>query len=285
MRYRLTSMPWFKLCFLLGIAVLILVLLMYGILKLGSPDRDVTVYVEDAVSGSWVWKAEVTLNGKKAVGHYMTDFRFTGISGGLVALTVSAPGYQSESIDLKLPGGKPEKPVTVSMTGLSIPGLAGFRVREYWENGRLSAELRPLNDKGEAIRDHPCLDLKVFVRISLPAGVAERGETQTQGLRDENRGMEIAASMVPWFWDSRPESLFRYRFSLPGEPREYSSLAPFVVDYLIFIPDPETDTPDRMEILTREITHLWETGKGIAAIQNAAGEVPLYIITNWNVGG
>ena len=262
-----------------------MVLSVYGILKYGVPDKDIIIHVEDAVSGSWVWKAEVTVDGKKAVGHYTTDFRFNGISDGPVALSVSAPGYRSESIDLELQEGKAHRHSSVRMTGLSIPGLAGFFVSEYWENGRLSAELRPLNDRGEAIRNHPCLDLRVFVRISLPAGVAGKDETKPEHLTGEDRGIEIVASMVPWFWDSKPENLFRYRVALPAEAQEYSDLAPFVVDYLIVVPNPASDTPERMEILSRNVTRLWEEGKDFADILEEAGENSMYIITNWNVGG
>ena len=121
----------------------------------------------------------------------------------------------------------------IDMEGLEIPGLTKFIVFEKADQGDIVTELRPVGADGQAVANHPCLDLWAGCRVFEETRGGERGEQLFEG-------------PVAWSWDASPESLFRYSLRMPGKDLK-ASAAPFlVIDYLILVPDPSRITGDQL---------------------------------------
>jgi hypothetical protein len=228
---------------------------------LGScSDTALVFLLEDSASGSWVWEANVRLQDRLLVSYYQTDAgpvpqKLTHLNTGTSMLSITAPGYAPVSIPVRLTRGRNRLSVPVKMVGLEIPGLHDFSVFESIDNGDIIAQLRPLDAAEKAIVNHPCIDVWVGCVVSEPAGSA--------------RGAVLFRGAVPWAWDARPESLFRYSVRIRSADMEDSPSLTRIVDYLIVVPDPlELSRAQVQEIMAR----VWPSG-GLAAERSLPGRL------------
>lgn len=212
------------------------------LLLLGScSDTSLLLQVQDSASGSSVWDLTVTLQDRLARSFYQTDAgpvpqKLTHLSPGPATLEVSAPGYEPVSLPVRLHRGRNLLAQPVRLVGREIPGLAGFSAFETVTDGNITVQLRPLDAAGKAIIHHPFLDLWIgcVVYEETAGGVPAAAE----GSPAAARGTLLYRGVLPWAWDARPESLFRYSARVPASDLRDAPSLYRVIDYLVIAADP-----------------------------------------------
>ncbi len=264
----------------LAAAVLAVVLL-----AIGRNDASFAFSLRDAVSGGWVWDLTARIQDRVIRGYYQSDagpitYRFTKLKPGKAALTLSAPGYQSLSIPVRLGRGANRLGDPVLMLGLQIPGLDHFLAFETLKGRDIEVQLRPVGSDGRAILNHPCLGLWVGARVFVEMnGVVPAVQEIPSGAA---RGARLFSGALSWSWDPAPESQFRYGAVIPGasmaaDPHPYR-----VIDYLVVVPDPLSITGDELDAL---MSGLWAQDQAdmIAALEKEKGRLRYFVDTSWNV--
>jgi hypothetical protein len=256
--------------------------------------------VQDAVSGAWVWDATTRIQDRILTSYYQTDAgpilqKMSHLSPGAATLAVSAPGYQSISVPVVLRRGKNRLSAPIALAGRAIPGLDSFSVFESVDNGDFSMQIRPLDAAGKAILHHPCIDVWVGCVVSEQAldGVPVRAEEAVGA----TRGAALYRGTLPWSWDAKPESLFRYTAHLSSADVIAAPSLYRVIDYLIVVPDPASITHEE---LSSRMATAWASGGLVAgnptrsrapvmdanlaaALEPLKGRVWFYLITSWDV--
>jgi len=250
-------------------------------------DATLTFQVEDAVSGKWVWDATVRLQDRTLVSYYQSDAgpvpqRISHLGPGQSIALFSAPGYESLSIPVTLHRGRNRLPEPVRMTGVEIPGLAGFGMVESLAGGNVLIQITAADSTGTAIRNHPCIDLWIGCVVS----------EQVSGAAHE-RGKILYRGHPGWRWNGLPESTFRYSARIPSSGIMGPSSAPRVMDYLVVVPRP--DRIPRVEV-EAVMESAWRAGglasgpdasrlsSSIAAFLDAQkGKVRWFFSTSWGV--
>jgi hypothetical protein len=204
-------------------------------------DTTLVFQVQDSVSSSSVWDLSVTLQDRLLRSFYQTDAgpvpqKLTHLAPGPATLEVSAPGYEAVSAPVSLHPGRNVLSQPVRLVGKEIPGLAAFSVFETVANGDITVQLRPLDASGRAITHHPCLDLWIGCMVYEEA--AGGVPVSAEGSRAASRGALLYRGTLPWTWDARPESLFRYSARLAASDLVDAPSLYRVIDYLVIVPDP-----------------------------------------------
>ena len=120
----------------------------------------------DAVSGAWVYDCTDSLQGRVNHGYYQTVFTFRGLKPGASTLEVSAPSYLPQSIPIALARGVNRLRVPLSLVGYEIPRLEQLILFERSSaSDRLEVEVRPRGEDGNAVLNHPALDLRIAGRV------------------------------------------------------------------------------------------------------------------------
>lgn len=239
----------------------------------------------DATSGSFVWAATARCQDRSMPLFFQSDRgpvpqRFVDLAPGPSELVVEASGYRTARLPVRLRRGTNRPPEPVRMTGIDIPGLDHWIVTESADGRDLVVELRPVRSDGTAVLNHPCLDIRVAVLIS----VQEKNGTPTleKTERGAARGKELFQGLVPWEWNASIETTFRYSLRIAGS-RIASNAAPYrVIDYLVVVPNPEKITVAEVDRLLASFR--WENPE--AAIAGLAAErdrVRWQLVTSWNV--
>lgn len=247
-------------------------------------DTTLTFVVRDAVSQSWVYDAKITVGDRVLRSFFQADNApvertLTGLRPGKIVLAARAPGYRAVELPLTLTRGTNRVAEPIDLVGLEIPDLTEILVVIRQAGDALVAEIRPVDSNGSAVLNHPVLDLWIAAMVSVqmdgsePAGAA----TDSGG----SRGEVVYAAEVPWQWDSRPETLFRYTAHIPG-PRVVGGARVFVVDLIILVPQP---APAGAEEIGDAIARLWQSStpdRFIAALQRDE-RFRVFLNTVWNV--
>jgi hypothetical protein len=249
-------------------------------------DTSFSFSVCDTVSGRWVWKASMVLQGRVLDGYFQSTaglrrYRFTHLTPGAAVLEISAPDYQAVRLPLTLHRGANVRPQPIAMTGLQIPGLSQFVVFERIEAGDIVAELRPVSATGAAIVNHPCLDLWVGARVSVQmrSGLPSQ-EAAQDGV---SRGKVLFRGPVAWSWDSAPETVFRYSARIPAVAMAQDPSPIRVIDYLIVEPDPRSLDHKELAALMDHIYGLADPQAMTAALDREKGRLHYFTETSWNV--
>ena len=218
-------------------------------------DATLTFQVEDAVSGKWVWDVTVRLQDRTLVSYYQSDAgpvpqRISHLTPGQSIAQFSAPGYESVSLPVTLHRGKNRMPQPVRMTGVEIPGLAGFSTFESLDGGDVLIQFRPLDSAGTAILNHPCVDLWIGCVVSeqLRGTARARGEILYRG-------------SLRWRWNGLPGSTSRYSARIPSAGIGGPPSAPRVMDYLVVVPRPDRISRAEVDAIMESA---WRDG-GLAA--------------------
>jgi hypothetical protein len=249
-------------------------------------DTTLEFSIRDAVSGKWVWDAVMRLQDRTIVGYYQSDaalitYRFTHLRPGKATLDIAAESYQSVSLPVILKRGQNRLEKPIDMVGLAIPDLTHFYIFESREGEELQAEIRPVNSQGEAIFNHPCMDLWIGCRVSaqMKDGVPVREEVE----EGSTRGPELFRGQIPWTWDPAPETQFRYTARIPvAKIREHPS-AHRVIDFLIVEPDPLSITRAELEQLMAGLFAMNDLAAVSAALDAEKGRLRYLVDTSWNV--
>jgi hypothetical protein len=184
----------------------------------------------------------MTIQDRGMRGYFQSDsgefvFRFTRLKPGVATLDLSAPGYASESIPLKLKRGTNALDGPIGLTGLGIPDLNRFFIFEHAAVEGIACELRPVDSSGMAILNHPCMDLWIgcSVYTQLQDGVPALEESED----GSTRGRLLYRGRIPWTWDPAPETQFRYTALIPNIAVSWDASPYLIVDYLIVEPKPD----------------------------------------------
>jgi hypothetical protein len=244
--------------------------------------------LRDAVSGSWVWNATVTLGTREMRLFYQSDrddprFIFTGLKPGNVSLEVRAPNYEPLILPLHLNPGHNVLKKPLLLKGLEIAGLAGFTMVEKGEGADLDVELRPLGANGSSIPFHPCLDL--WVGVLVCEELADGSPALRSVASGASRGRPLFSGNLPWRWDSAIESGFRYRGTIRGSSLAESAARLLVIDYLVLVPDPVRSTKAELERLMDASPGFGNPRALLDYLEakSAAGAFKFFTATSWNV--
>lgn len=255
------------------------------IVRLGT-DASLEFRLKDAISGRWVWDATIRSQDREIRSFYQADsgdfaFRLTKLRPGASSLELAAPGYQPQSLPLRLKRGRNVLPETIKLVGLEIPDLRGFFVFEHLEVGDIVGELRPVGGNGMAVLNHPCMDLWVgcVVSVQLSKGSPAIEEMETGA----TRGRELFRGEVTWKWDPSPETQFRYSARIPAasiaeDPSDYR-----VVDYLIVVPKPLAITRAELGGLMAKVHSLGDPESMKAALDAEKDRLSWYLDMSANV--
>jgi len=249
-------------------------------------DTSLEFRLEDSVSRKWVWDATARLQDRVSRIFFRSDagpipFVFTHLKQGRSTLTITAPGYESVFVPVRLTRGANRLAQPIEMRGLEIPDLKGFVVFEQPSGGGIIAQLRPLGADGRAVQNHPCLDIRVSCRVSIQAknGVPIQ-EPMDSG---SSRGETVFQGSIPWEWDAMPETVFRYTARIPGNRIRPDPSLYRVIDYLIIVPDPRGITSEEMDTLAAQASQLEKTDELEAFLDKEKGRVRYFLDTSWNV--
>lgn len=238
--------------------------------------------IRDRVSRGTVWNATVTIRDRFLRTYYAGDgdsLRFARLAPGTATLEVSAPNYQPVSVPVTLRRGRNRLAEPIDVIGLRIPGLAHFIVSEDLSGAAPQATIWPISKEGPAVVNHPALDLWIGARISTQlAG----GQGQAAA-----RGAPLFAGELEWSWDHSPDALARYRARLPLEAIAQAGAGPFVIDYLLIVPDPlAIERGEVAAIVAAAWTDSGASGDPASLrtyLAQYADRFDFYVHTSWNV--
>lgn len=248
-----------------------------GLLAALPFDTTLEFRIRDRVSRGAVWNATVTIQDRFLRTYYAgggESLVFSRLAPGAVTLEVSAPNYQPVSVPVTLRRGRNHIAAPIEVSGLRIPGLSHFIVSEELSGATPQATIWPLSEAGPAVVNHPALDLWIGVRIS----------TRRAGGQEAARGETLFAGELEWSWDHSPNALARYRARLPLEAIAQAGAGPFVIDYLLIVPDPLAI--ERGEVAAI-VAAAWTDSGGPAALRSYltryADRFDFYVHTSWNL--
>jgi hypothetical protein len=272
---------WYRRPWLVLIAITCIAAAVFGIFLFADAYSTVSLQFQlrDAVSGSWVWGATVALQGYVNRGYYQIDYEFTHLKPGPAVLEVNASSYLSQKIPLTLSRGNNGIAAPIGLVGYEIPNLKDFILFEQSRGAsEFEVELRPRDIDGQAILNHPALDLMIVGVISAQMQGGEL--TRVPRESGSTRGEELYRGVLSVSWNSLPETLFRYRASVPLEEVAWSPAKYWVIDYVILAPDPRKIGKDELEDLVHRVLVARDPGPILDLYH---GRVRSFLTTSWNV--
>jgi len=273
---------------LIALAVLVALAALAVFLGMSRFDTTLEFRVQDSVSGQWVWNAAVRVQDRFIRAFYQSDagtvpLLFTHLEPGASMLQVSALGYVPVAIPVKLRRGSNRLAQPIRMVGYEIPHLQRFYVFEGLDNGDIVSQIRPVRSDGRAVVNHPCVPLWVAGRVTVQMN---HGRPAVESSETGNvRGDELFQGIIPWQWDSRPETIFRYSARIPGSKMKTDPSLYRVIDYVIVVPDPRRISVPDLDAVMSAAPNLSDA-HGLAAYLDRQGKNLRYFFdTSWNVKG
>ncbi len=117
----------------------------------------------DRSSGMPVYAARVRFDDRSTMLFTTRQFTLRSLSKGTGTLTVSAPGYATQSRRIRL--SRRETRVAIGLEGKEVPGLAGVLVWGEKEGDSLRLDIRLLDTQGSVIERFPLLPFRARVKI------------------------------------------------------------------------------------------------------------------------
>lgn len=264
-----------------GVIICAMVLIAIAV-QLARRETSLEFVLRDAVSRHWVWDATITLQDRVIRSYYQSDRgpiqqRFSGLRPGSAELRISAPSYEPLVVPLTLTRGANTIPQAIEMTGYEIANLERFVVFPVHEGPDVALEIRPVGRDGRAIENHPPLPVWIGARVSSQ----ERDPVEGGAVRGE----ELFRGRLQWEFDTRPETLFRYRARLPAGAIARNPAQRWVIDYLIVVPDTrEIDAREMDRFMDRLIEESEQFSMDPAGLfQDAGLALEAYFYTSWDV--
>lgn len=261
-----------------------LILIIAGIfisLLLQSNRTELEFQVKDSVSGGWVWDVEAVLQNKVINAFYQSDrglvtYTFTDLKPGKAELTIDAPYYQPQEIEVSLKRGKNRLEEPIALVGLEIPGLANFLAFERPLTNGWEITIRPVSHEGKAILDHPALDIWVGVRVSTWSAELSQSFSELQGRPVVYNGP------LSWLWDPFPETQFRYQGYLPYADLRGLPAQSYVMEYLVVVPEPLNITKEEFSTITSRIAVL-PLDQIESYLEAFQGKISIFTDISWDV--
>jgi hypothetical protein len=201
---------------------------------------------------------------------------------GTSVLEVKAPSYIPQTIAVKLSRGTNRLKAPVALVGYEIPKLKDFILFEDWSTaGELGIEIRPRSTDGQAVVNHPALDIRIIGRIS--AQMRNRAYAQAPTESGSARGEELYWGLLSWKWDPLPETVFRYHASVPLSRVAWSPAPYWVIDYVILLPDPRRITAQELDEVSHEVLAVKDPMKIPEILNPYKDRVRTFLTTTWNV--
>ncbi len=272
---------------------LLVVVLLGGIalavyLSTASFDTTLQFSVRDAVSKGWVWNTTMTLQDRVIRGFFQSDagpieYGFKGLRPGAAELAISAPSYEPVKVPLTLKRGRNVLAQPFDLRGLEIPNLDHFILFEEPQGSDLVVEIRPVGTDGQAVLNHPCLDLWIGARVStqMKNGLYVQEETEAGSVRGE----ELFRGRLEWKWDGTPETVFRYSARIPGAQIKSHTAPLRVVDYLILVPKGPVQSAELDPVLKKAWDFRDERELTAYLDREGKDRFRYFITTSWNVKG
>jgi hypothetical protein len=227
----------------------IIILILFFITQHLTTTLEVTVL--DAISKSWVYDSTIRIQNRVIRGFKSLSYTFKNIKTGKYLLSVSAPNYESKEIGVDIHGGKNMVKTPVELRGFAIPDLAGISVFENAKEERISLDIRLIGQNGEAIADHPCLPLKILLRIS-PQVVNNEYGVYEPGMKLE-RGKPLFFGEAEVEWNTNLTEIYRYSGSLLFSSVTATPAPYWIIDYLFLLPNPLKITDEEIEEVIEKI--------------------------------
>lgn len=158
----------------------------------------------DELSQGPVWDAAIVIDGRSTVKFRSTEFRLSKIAPGEHILKVNAPKYLGIRKPITVKGGW--NVVHIAMKGSGIPELEGILAFCEPQEEGLRVEIRLTDSDGVAITNHPAIECRLEVDLSLREGVKP----------PYSKGMQVFAGPLDLFWDGK-DSLARYKGIIPWD--------------------------------------------------------------------
>ncbi len=259
------------------------------IFRITNPtNTSLSFYVQDAVSKNWIWDATITIQNRSIRSYYQSDrgpreYIFTDLQHGDWKMTISAPGYKTIQVPVSLKRGENRREEPIEVMGLEIPGLSHFVMFEEYAGGDLVLEIRPIGINGQAVINHPCMDIWIGARISeqLKDGFPVT-ESFDRGLY---RGKELFNGSVSWNWNGSPETVFRYSAWIPVAQIKESKAPFLVVDYLTIVPNPESVSKEDVLLIVNDIWNSTDGSDIEDELKKHSGDFTYFFYSSWNVEG
>ncbi len=234
--------------------------------------------LQDSVTGSWVWDAEIIFQGKIINAFYQIEtgkkiYRFTNLEKGNWELVVKAPSCRTEIINVSIKNGINKLDNPVIMTGLEIPGLDRFIVVENKSGNKITSELRPVDVKDNVIINHPSLNIAVLALIS------------EQLDQEPYRGKRLFYGTVPWLWNTQIDKAYRYELELPYSVFKELNTKFLIIDYLVIVPDPVNMTKQELDLFLQKAGGYTRVEDVIEFLELNKDKLKYYITTSKNISG
>lgn len=249
-----------------------------------------TFRVVDSVSRSWVWGMTASIDKKQISEFYQSDrgpidLTFNHLSPGRAILRVAAKNYVTQEIQLRLHIGANLLPSPVSLVGFQIPKLDHFAMVENSSPTGLSVEVRPVSDSGEAVTNHPCLNLWIGVLVSkeMKDGTLATAPSNS-GI---TRGEVLYGGKIPWVWNADPAASFRYIATIPRVDIQSTSVPYLVIDYITVVPDPRNVGPKEIDTIMQSAPRSSNVSelRDYLDAHGAGKKFRYFLSTSWNVKG
>jgi hypothetical protein len=246
--------------------------------------------LEDAVSHSWVWDATIIVQNREIRSFFQSDSgpreaTFTRLKPGPAVLSVKAPYYAEIQLPLSLKPGRNVLPKPIALSGLTIPGLDHFTMVETLGQSSLRVEMRPVDARGNAISDHPCVPLWAGARVS--AEVANGQLARDASAEHPARGATLFNGRIAWQWDPNPAEGFRYVAAIPYSGLTERTAPLLVIDYLVVVPDPTIMNAQELEAMMSAAPQESDMAVLKAYLDTRKGDARFeyFLTTSWNVRG
>ena len=253
-----------------------------------NADTYLTFTFQDAVSKGWIWNAKLTLQNRTLNTYYQSDrgvkeYTFTNLNSGNWVIEISAPGYESASVPVTIKKGRNILEEPIELTGTGIQNLSYFVPFEQISGGDINVEIRPVGMDGQAVINHPCMDLWISARITIQ--MKDDLIAQESSISGAIRGPEVFRGTLDWEWDSLPETTFRYSAIIPGNKISVSN-APFhVIDYLFVVPIGNSTSSDKIEEIVSQAWKGENPDNLTKILDDYRDRLNYYAYTSWNVEG
>ena len=253
-----------------------------------SFDTTLEFQVRDAVSGNWIWDSTIKFQDREFRGFYQSDrgpidYQFTHLETGNWDLEISAPAYQTVTIPVTIKKGANRIDKPIELAGYEIPDIDHFIIFEERVGGDIVIEIRPVGTDGQAVINHPCINLLIGCRISeqLRGGLYVQEPTE----EGSERGKVLFAGEIEWQWDPTPETTFRYSARIPGSRISNHGVPYSVIDYLLILPDSRKITKKELAELMKDAPQLHDIEALINFLDDYKDRFFYDIYTSWNVEG
>jgi hypothetical protein len=250
-----------------------------------KPDTTLELKVIDSVSKSWVWNAEIKIDGKFTRAFYQSDtgtrtYTFTRLEPGKYVLAVQAPDYTGITLPVTIYGGRNLLSSPIELTGYRIPNIKEFFVYKDRDQDSLILNPRPLDSAGQGIGTHPCLDMWFWLRISVQVknGVFVREPVET----GSERGEALFEGKLDWTWDSYPDAFYRYNVRLPKSAVKRHNAPYNVYDYIIVLPDPRKISKSEINEVMAEVMLTADFAQATATLDRFGDRLNYFISSDWN---